>query len=161
MRKKRNIVIFATIFVVVVLPIMLYFSRNKILITVNVKLNGEPINLDEAKTNCTYAPDENCEYTYAEGTFEIKNVESSGYQLTLVVPKEKLKGYKEDLIIQLEYVNPKQNVTSKSQCELDIKTSNEGLYGSYDINLVRRTGNEQYTGNVEPHNNTIELYWGL
>ena len=161
MRKKRNIVIFATILVVVVLPIMLYFSRNKILITVNVKLNGEPINLDEAKTNCTYDADENCEYTYAEGTFEIKNVESSGYQLTLVVPKEKLKGYKEDLIIQLEYVNPKQNVTSKSQCELDIKTSNEGLYGSYDINLVRRTGNEQYTGNVEPHNNTIELYWGL
>lgn len=161
MKKKKNVVIFGVFLVVVIVPLMFCLSRDKISIVVDVKLNGKSIEIDNVKTNCVYEDAENCEYTYSNGTFEIKNVKSGGYELTLVIPKENLEDCKEDLIIKFDYIQPGKNKTSESRCELDIKTSNMGLYGSYNINLERNKGSEQYTGNIEVHNNTIELYWGI
>ena len=159
MKKKRIILIIVSI-IVIFAVIFIFMNRKKNLtMTINLELDGNKIELDDSAISCSYEGIEDCEYIFNENILKMENIKYGGYNIDIVIPKEAMNGYDEDLVLKLTYVQPEQNKSVDLNMSIKLVSDHKTLTGKYVIDY--NDEEKHYEDDIESNNSELEIYWGL
>ncbi len=170
MKSKKILVLISLLVIisVVVLIVKLPIVQGKLNLSDAIKLkiklsyNDSDIEVDAGNFMCTYEDGKACNVNYNEGVFSVKGGEYGCYRFYVTVPKGRLNGYDNDLVICLNFMNLNDWYISDSDCRIALTEGNNNLYGKVKINTAYNDGTATvYDEELEVTNNVLEVHWGM
>lgn len=173
MKIKYKVILIVSIIVIFTLVIIIYsigiprikghlYRGDHITINLTVNLDGSAISLNNLNATCIY--DNKAENTVnsLDGTYKTKGGRYGNYSFEIIIPKDRLIGYDNDMIIKLDYLNTNNWFISKSDCTIDLYTSENDISGRSFVRVKHNDGtSNEYNKDIELNNNAININWGL
>ncbi|GKX31871.1 hypothetical protein SH1V18_43510 [Vallitalea longa] len=139
------------------------YSKERITINLTVMLDGEKISLDNLNADC-FHESEKCSVVSENGTYNTKGGSYGSYTFKIIIPSDRLSQYKDNITINLDYINSNNWYISKSNCIVYFNTNENGdIVGDKATIDIKYNDNttQNYNKNIELEDNNLEIYWGL
>lgn len=139
-----------------------FYTGDRITINLKVISNGHEIALNDLVVTGVYN-DKNLDVTSENGVYKTSGGNHGEYNFQLIIPKERINEYENDITLQLNYINANNWYISNSDCIVELDLNENGLISAeYSVYvLYNDNSSSEYKRNVEPNNNIINIYWGL
>lgn len=169
---KRKIIMLLSIVFILILIIIItinfpiiqgkLYTGDHIKISLTINYNNQKLNLNNLNVTCTYQEKEDCKVTSNNGNYSIKGGEYGKYVFTIMIPKEHLVNYTDDLIIHLNYINTNNWYILNSDCTINLNHDNNILSGDFIVHTKYNDGTVQNDQKeIELTDGIINIDWGI
>ena len=171
--KRRNIIIIGIVISIVVLVVVIYntypiiygklYSGNHINFDLSISYEGKKLDINDYRIECIN-PDGNKESIVKDGEmYAIKGGKYGKYYFIVTIDADKIdsKITKEDIIIEMQYLNTNDWYISNSKGNLEITSIDDSLYCSCKINTKYNDGSYiDYSKEEQIENHKAQFSWG-
>ena len=173
MKTKYKAILIVSIIVFLALAITIYclgiprikghlYGGDHITIDLSVNLDGSAISLNNLKATCIYDNKVDNSVSSTDGTYKTKGGKYGSYSFEVIIPKDRLNGFDNDMLIKLDYLNANKWYISESNCVIDLyRSENDVNVSSYVIVRYNDGTSNEYNKDTVLNNDSININWGL
>ncbi len=170
--KYKTVIIIAVIVVIILLMVVFFigiprirghlYTGDRITVNLFVNFDGTAISLKDLNATCTYENKVDTIVNSLDGIYKTRGGEYGKYSFELIIPKDRLIGFDNDLLIKLDYLNTNNWYISESNCIIDLYTGENRIYGSSNVIVKYNDGtSDEYNKDIDMNNSVINVNWGL
>lgn len=171
--KNKLIALFIVLIMIMVgiVFVVLFFPQvrnrfdkgDKITVDVNILLNEKEVVLSDLNATCIYENSVSCDVYSKDGRYSTKGGEYGLYSFEVIIPKEQLEGYDQDLTLKLNYINANDWNISETTCNINLVSNTKGnLVGTYYLDTIyNNKDNVKQENEIVIDDGILELNWGI